>query len=111
MKNNELNEKIKKGNPIEQYLHSYNEQKYWPHYSLRPGITKMEVFQNVGKYDETAPHFEMNFAYRYFEKGYRTAFLFGTTMSHQGKRTHQRNDPNLKNAYQLNDEAQFGQKL
>jgi glycosyltransferase involved in cell wall biosynthesis len=108
---NELNEKIKKGDPIEQYLHSYNEQKYWPHYSLRPGLTRMEVFKNVGNYDDSAPHFEMNFAYRYFEKGYRTAFLFGTTMSHVGRRTFQRNDPNLKNAYDLNKESQFGERI
>ena len=65
----------------------------------------MEVFKNIGKYDDSAPHFEMNFAYRYFEKGYRTAFLFGCFQMSAGKRTYQRNDPNLKNAYQLNDEA------
>ena len=103
--------KNQKQSQLHNYLYSFSDQLYWPDYSLRPGITRMEVFKNVGKYDENANHFEMDFAFRYYEKGWRTAFLFGCFQHSAGKRTYQRNDPNLKNAYQLNDEAQFGEKL
>lgn len=82
---------------------------YWPHYSLRVGLTKKSVFDTVGNYNLDAKHFEMEYAYRYVQAGFLTAFLDGTSCGHIGRRTYER-DSDMLNAYDLNDEAQFGQK-
>ncbi len=81
---------------------------YWPHFSFRVGLTKTSVFKDVGRYDESAKHFEMEYAYRYVNKGYKTTFLDGIYCAHIGRRTYERNTEK-KNAYDLNDEVQFGE--
>jgi GR25 family glycosyltransferase involved in LPS biosynthesis len=81
---------------------------YWPHFSFRVGITKREVFDTLGEYDESAKHFEMEYAYRYVAKGYRTTFLDGIYCAHIGRRTYERGGEK-KNAYDLNEEVQFGE--
>ena len=50
----------------------------------------------------------MEYAYKYTEKGYITTFLDGTYCSHIGRRTYERNTEKL-NAYDLNNEVQFGE--
>lgn len=82
---------------------------YWPHFSFRVGLTDTSVFKNVGPFDTKAKHFEMEYAYRYTSKGYLTAFLDGTFCGHIGRRTYERNTEKL-NAYDLNNEQQFGDK-
>ena len=81
---------------------------YWPHFSFRVGITKREVFDTLGDYDESAKHFEMEYAYRYVSKGYKTTFLDGIYCAHIGRRTYERGGEK-KNAYDLNEEVQFGE--
>lgn len=81
---------------------------YWPHFSFRAGITKTSVLRELGEYDEKAKHFEMEYAYRYVSKGYKTTFLDGVYCAHIGRRTYERNTEK-KNAYDLNEEVQFGE--
>lgn len=81
---------------------------YWPHYSLRPSLLKTDCLINVGRYNEWAPHFEMEYSYRYFEKGYKSVFLEGIYSMHIGRLTSQRFDKTKQNAYILNDVSQFG---
>jgi len=82
---------------------------YWPHFSFRPGLTKIEVLDELGEFN-TDPrcHFEMDYAYRYAQKGWVTAFFDDICCWHTGRLTSERNDPDKKNAYQLNQTAQFG---
>ena len=82
---------------------------YWPHFSFRVGITKTSIFKDLGEYDEKAKHFEMEYAYRYVSKGYKTTFLDGVYCAHIGRRTYERNT-DKKNAYDLNEEVQFGEE-
>lgn len=82
---------------------------YWPHFSFRVGITKTSIFKELGEYDEKAKHFEMEYAYRYVNKGYKTTFLDGVYCAHIGRRTYERNTEK-KNAYDLNEEVQFGEE-
>ncbi|MDD4930595.1 MAG: glycosyltransferase family 25 protein [Candidatus Colwellbacteria bacterium] len=79
---------------------------YWPHYSLRVGLTKKEVFDKIGSFNETTGHFEMEYAHRYVSGGYRTVFMDNIYCYHSGRCTFER-DSGLKNAYELNDENQF----
>ncbi len=81
---------------------------YWPHYSLRVGITKREVFSKVGKYNENTEHFEREYAYRYIEH-YLTTYLDNLYCTHIGRRTYERDSEKI-NAYDLNNQAQFGEK-
>ena len=81
---------------------------YWPHFSFRVGITKTSVLKDIGRYDETAKHFEMEYAHRFVNKGYKTTFLDGIYCAHIGRRTYERNTEK-KNAYDLNEEVQFGE--
>jgi len=90
-------------------LKKYPNCFYWPHFSFRPGLTKIEVFLDIGKFNESAQHFEMEYAYRYVEKGYLTTFLDSVSSSHIGRRTYERKSDKL-NAYDLNNEQQFGEK-
>ena len=83
---------------------------YWPHYSLRVGMMKTEVWKNVGMYDEKSQHFEMDYAYRYVNKGYKTVFMDNIYCLHIGRCTFERGSDKL-NAYDLNSESQFGEPL
>jgi GR25 family glycosyltransferase involved in LPS biosynthesis len=83
---------------------------YWPHYSLRPSLLYTSVLKKVGLFSNTAFNFEMEYAYRYLQKGYISAFLEDTYCIHIGKLTKDRNNKNITNAYDLNNEIQFGDK-
>ena len=83
---------------------------YWPHYSLRVGLTRSDVYKKLGKYDENARHFEQDYAYKYYIKGrYLTTYLDSVYCTHIGRRTYERNTDKV-NAYDLNGEKQFGEK-
>jgi len=82
---------------------------YWPHFSFRVGLTRVSVFKVLGKFDESHQHFEMEYAYRYTQAGFKTAFMNGTSCGHIGRRTYERKTDKL-NAYDLNNEQQFGEK-
>jgi GR25 family glycosyltransferase involved in LPS biosynthesis len=81
---------------------------YWPHFSLRVGITRMDVLREIGPFNEKANHFEMEYANRYTSSGYKTAFLNGVFCLHIGRRTYERHTEKT-NAYDLNRENQFGE--
>jgi len=83
---------------------------YWPHYSLRVGITHTKIFKELGKYNEKARHFEMEYAHMYYAKGYKTVFLDNVFCLHIGRRTYER-ESDMINAYDLNEEQQFGEKI
>ena len=83
---------------------------YWPHFSFRVGITKMDVLRQIGRFNETASHFEMEYAHRYNSLGFKTAFLNGIFCNHIGRRTYERNTEKV-NAYDLNQQKQFGEDI
>lgn len=85
-------------------------EAYWPHFSFRPGLNKFWIWKDIGNFNETISHFEMEYAYRYISKGYVTAFFDTIGCLHTGRLTSERNNTNKKNAYELNDEAQFSGK-
>lgn len=80
---------------------------YWPHFSLRVGITKVDVYKNIGEFNETVSHFEREYAFRYVNKGYITTYLDTLFCRHLGRKTWEINDPTAINAYTLNNTRQF----
>jgi GR25 family glycosyltransferase involved in LPS biosynthesis len=80
---------------------------YWSHYSLRTGVTRVDVLKNVGEYNQVAPHFEREFSFRYTNKGYLTCYLDTLFCRHLGRKTWEINDPTAVNAYSLNETRQF----
>jgi len=82
---------------------------YWPHFSFRVGLTKTSIYSTCGSFNEKAQHFEMEYGHRYTQAGYRTVFLDRVYCTHIGRRTYERNDVSKKNAYDLNNEVQFGE--
>lgn len=78
---------------------------YWPHFSLRPGLWNMDRMRKVGWFNTAAPHFEQEFALRYFyQHRLVTSFFPFVVCKHIGKHTSDKVTPN---AYTLNDEPQF----
>lgn len=90
----------------EEYKLEGRASMYWPHFSFRVGLTDLDVFRTIGEFNETANHFELEYAHRYVEKGYKTASLDGCYCTHIGRRTYEKNTDKL-NAYDLNQEHQF----
>jgi len=83
---------------------------YWPHFSLRPSLLRTSLFSIVGDFNENIGHFEMDYAYRYVEKGYISTFLEGIYSLHTGRLTSEKFDDTKINAYKLNNEQQFIKK-
>ena len=122
---NELNldDKIT-GNSIKYYEHEYyqgtemykkmnenvgrNTCYYWPSYSLRVSLIRTEIFKEIGNYNESAEHFEMEYAHRYTLKNYKSVYLETLYCQHLGRKTWEINNTSIKNAYSLNDQTQFG---
>lgn len=86
---------------------------YWPHFSFRPSILKANIFKKIGIYSDKNGHFEMDYAKRYTNLGYKSAFFNGIYCKHIGKLTPSRrkDGDNGKNAYQLNNVDQFSNKV
>jgi GR25 family glycosyltransferase involved in LPS biosynthesis len=83
---------------------------YWPHYSLRVGMTRRDVYDKVGTFNETEGcHFEMEYGKRYTSSGYTTVFMDSLYCYHTGRCTFERGDTTKKNAYDLNGQSQFGE--
>ena len=83
---------------------------YWPHFSLRPSLIRTEIFNKIGKFNCKANHFEMDFSYRYRDRGYKSVFFESINSIHIGRLTSQRNDKTKLNAYDLNNETQFRER-
>lgn len=80
---------------------------YWPYFSFRPSLIRTEVLRNIGEFNELIGHFEMNYSYKYRDKGYISAFFESIYCLHTGRLTSERFDNTRANAYILNDESQF----
>tara|TARA_Y100001938_G_scaffold71254_2_gene98788 strand:+ start:1847 stop:2632 length:786 start_codon:yes stop_codon:yes gene_type:complete len=80
---------------------------YWPHFSLNPSLTNTKVFKELGEFKSGISHFEMEYANRYVDKGYRTCFLDDIYCSHIGRKINEAGQEGLKNAYELNETKQF----
>jgi len=84
----------------------YSNCHYWPHYSFRPGVIRADVILKLGNYDSPNTFFEMDYAHRWNNAGYKTAFFDSINCRHIGRLTSERNST-TKNAYDLNGEGQF----
>ena len=82
-------------------------QAYWPHYSLRPSVLKVNVLKEIGDYKNETGHFEMDYANRYVKNGYKSAFLDTVCSYHIGKCTWEKGD----NSYSLNGMKQFSETV
>lgn len=82
----------------------YNNCHYWPHYSFRPSLIDVETILKLGNYDSDNTFFEMDYAKRWTEEGYKSGFFNYLTNQHIGKLTSDKTTPN---AYILNNESQF----
>lgn len=78
-------------------------QGYWPHYSLRPSLLRIQTILEVGDFKNETGHFEMDYAKRYVKKGYKSCFLDTICSYHIGKLTWEKGD----NSYSLNGVSQF----
>ena len=57
---------------------------HWPNFSLNNGIWNLKAIRDVGLFDEQ-DNFEFNYAVKFSEKGYRTAFFPEINCIHLGK--------------------------
>lgn len=79
---------------------------YWPHFSLRPGLTRVSALVDVGPFNEAkGVNCEYEYALRYNNMGYKTTFLDRIVCQHIGKLTIEKSDTK-PNAYALNGEQQ-----
>ena len=88
---------------IKNYMNSH----YWPHYSFRPSMTLVKPILLLGNYDSANQFFERDYANKWNDCGYKTAFFDRITHRHIGRLTSEINTGTVKNAYELNGESQF----
>ena len=86
---------------------SYPNCHYWPHYSFRPSLIDAKVILELGNYDSLNQFFEMDYAKKWTDAGFKSAFFNKITNRHIGRLTSDRNTKVVKNAYDLNNEDQF----
>lgn len=77
---------------------------YWPYFSFRPSIIDVEAILNIGNFETSKQFFEMEYAHKWTNNGYKTGFFNRMTNKHIGKLTYENNK---QNAYQMNNQAQF----
>ena len=87
--------------------YNYMNNHYWPHYSFRPSLTDVETILSLGNFDSDNQFFEMDYANKWANAGYKSGFFNSITCRHIGRLTTERDDNKKINAYQLNDESQF----
>ncbi|CAN5631117.1 hypothetical protein BH10ACT1_BH10ACT1_34420 [soil metagenome] len=80
---------------------------WWPGYSLRPSVVRTSAVAGLGPYDESAPHFELDFAHRWAAAGLVTAAFDDITCLHLGPLTSERGVHRTANAYDLAGQPQF----
>jgi len=85
----------------------YMNSHYWPHYSFRPAMTLVKTILALGNFDSPNQFFERDYANKWQEAGYQTAFFNRISHRHIGRLTSEINKGGVKNAYELNAEAQF----
>lgn len=80
---------------------------YWPHYSFRPSLVETKIILELGNFDSPNQFFEMDYAKKWANAGYKSGFFNQITCRHIGRLTRERNNNIVKNAYELNSEKQF----
>ena len=79
---------------------------YWPHFSFRPSVIRTSAVLTLGNFNSPNTFFERDYADKYFDSGYTSAYFNEVNSIHIGKLTSEtQNDK--KNAYHLNSEEQF----
>ena len=99
-------------------IHNYNANSdntyinnhYWPHYSFRPSMILTEAILNLGNYDTENHFFELDYANKWNDAGYKSAFFNKITNKHIGRLTKDRGNLSISNAYELNCETQFSKE-
>jgi GR25 family glycosyltransferase involved in LPS biosynthesis len=86
---------------------NYVNNHYWPHYSFRPSLIVVDTILSLGNFDSCNQFFELDYANRWNDAGYKSGFFNKITNKHIGRLTKNRNDNSLLNAYDLNYESQF----
>lgn len=81
---------------------------YWWHYSFRPSLISTEAILKLGNYDSNNTFFELDYAKRYVESGFKSAYYDNITSLHIGRLSGSRANNESANAYTLNNTEQFG---
>ena len=63
----------------------YGNCHYWPHYSFRLSIIDVETILSLGNYDSENQFFEMDYALKWMNAGYRSGFYNKITNRHIGE--------------------------
>lgn len=79
---------------------------YWPHYSFRPSMCLTSTILKLGNYTSSNTFFEMDYANKYNNNNYKSAFYNEITSIHIGKLTSDKSS-DVPNAYSLNAVNQF----
>jgi GR25 family glycosyltransferase involved in LPS biosynthesis len=87
--------------------YNYQNNHYWPHYSFRPSLIDVETILELGNFDSENQFFEMDYAKKWTNVGYKSGFFNSINCRHIGRLTSERGDSNQTNAYFLNNESQF----
>jgi GR25 family glycosyltransferase involved in LPS biosynthesis len=80
---------------------------YWPDYSFRPSMVDVETILNLGNYNTENHFFELDYANKWYNGGYRSAFFNMICCRHIGRLTSERHDKTKPNSYELNNTSQF----
>jgi len=85
---------------------------YWPHYSFRPSMCRALAIIGLGNYNSSNTFFELDFANKYSDTGFKSAYFNEITCLHIGRLTRDYNNTScMKNAYQLNYVKQFNNEM
>ena len=92
-------------------LHKHNASNspcgYWPHYSFRPGITRVDVLETLGNFNTPNTFFELDYANKFVDAGYKTAYFDEITSIHIGKLAGKRGLNTVMNSYEMNNIDQY----
>ena len=86
---------------------NYRNCHYWPNYTFNPSIINTQSILEIGNFDSNNTFFEMDYAKKWTEKGYKSAFFNRINSRHIGRLLSESSDKTKKNAYDLNNEEQF----
>jgi len=92
---------------IQNHDNSYLNNHYWPYYSFRPSIVLVEPILTIGNFNTENQFFELDYANKWNEAGYKSGFLNKITNKHIGRLTKDKDKCLISNAYELNCENQF----
>jgi GR25 family glycosyltransferase involved in LPS biosynthesis len=93
--------------------YSYANCHYWPNYSFRPSLLDVNAVLSIGNYDCVDKFFEIEYAKKWTQAGFKSAFFNKLTCIHIGRLTSERHNPETagKNAYDLNGVDEFNGRI